>query len=177
MAVLIEAVSVVIRRDAITKKYPGGWPAFVAETQVPSRCADNVLVALSFWEPTDADSCIESLVERGLVHLHHGAPADIEIVDQTQGRKHQAPWCAVFECYLDGDPTKTVTACSAHVIGEDRLFVPEGWVFEGSLSQRCRHFETAERERYISLLHQEDGRDIYHGPARGQDEILYVKRS
>ena len=123
MAVLIEAVSVVIRREAITKKYPGGWPAFVAEKPAPSRCADNVLAALSFWEPADADSCIEFLVRRGLVHLHHGCPVDIEIVDQTQGRKHQAPWCEVFECYLDGDRSMSVIACRGHIIGEDRLMI------------------------------------------------------
>ena len=99
MAVLIEAVSVVIRREAMSRKCPGRWPACVADLALPSLCADNVLAALSFWEPADADACIEFLVRRGLVHLHHGSPVDIEIVDQTQGCRLQVPWCEVIAAY------------------------------------------------------------------------------
>ena len=41
MAVLIEAISVVVRADALLTKFAGGWDAFKARVPNQTLCADN----------------------------------------------------------------------------------------------------------------------------------------
>lgn len=43
MAVLVEAISVIVRRDAIRGKYPGGWQGFVAAVPNGTLCYDDDL--------------------------------------------------------------------------------------------------------------------------------------
>jgi hypothetical protein len=40
MAVLVEAISVIVRRDTIARRYDGGWPGFVAAAVNSTLCAD-----------------------------------------------------------------------------------------------------------------------------------------
>lgn len=87
MAIFIEAISVIIRADALLDKYPGGWCAF--ERMVPNRtlCADNELVRVGFMTPQDVESFIKSLERVGLEFLRSGKAIDIAVVDQITGQR------------------------------------------------------------------------------------------
>lgn len=53
MAVLIEAISVVVRKDAIEKRFPGGWDSFLDEIPNNTLCTDGELVRVGFMSPQD----------------------------------------------------------------------------------------------------------------------------
>ena len=66
MAVLIEAISVVVRADELLKKFPGGWDAFKAIVPNQTLCADNEIVRVGFMVPQDVESFIKRLQRVGL---------------------------------------------------------------------------------------------------------------
>jgi len=43
VAILIEAISVVIKRSVIDNKFPGGWEAFAEDCPNQTLCADSAL--------------------------------------------------------------------------------------------------------------------------------------
>jgi len=43
MAVLVEAISVIVRRPAIDERFNGGWPAFLEAIPHQMGCHDNDL--------------------------------------------------------------------------------------------------------------------------------------
>lgn len=89
MSVLIEAVSVVVNRDSIRKKFSGGWSSFQSTIfSQYSMCADSSLAAVNFLAARDAHSYMEFLEEMSFVYLQ-----DFAIVDQTQGFKDLCDWC------------------------------------------------------------------------------------
>ncbi len=53
MAVLAEAISVIVRVHAIRSRYPGGWAAFL--NAVPNRtlACDNEIARIGFMAPGD----------------------------------------------------------------------------------------------------------------------------
>jgi hypothetical protein len=51
MAVLVEAISVVVRRDAIDRSYEGGWVAFVSSVPNATLCTDDQLARVGFMDP------------------------------------------------------------------------------------------------------------------------------
>jgi hypothetical protein len=54
MTVLVEAISVIIRRKAIDKNFPGGWDDFVKDVPNQTLCADDKLAQVGFMSPQDA---------------------------------------------------------------------------------------------------------------------------
>jgi hypothetical protein len=51
MAVLIEAISVVVRKDAINNKMEGGWERFKLLIPNSTFCHDDEVARLGFLEP------------------------------------------------------------------------------------------------------------------------------
>ena len=82
MAVLVEAISVIVRRDAIESKYLGGWDAFEKDSPNATLCADEHLARVGFMTPVDVESFIKYLVSYGLVFLDSGKAKDIVVADQ-----------------------------------------------------------------------------------------------
>ena len=83
MAVLVEAISVVIRGDAIHEDYPGGWMQFQEDAPNDTICADGELVRIGFMDPDSARAYVERLETLGLQYY---SPAyNIEVVDQHRG--------------------------------------------------------------------------------------------
>jgi len=48
MAVLVEAISVIVRRDAINRSYDGGWAGFLSHVPNNTLCADHELARVGF---------------------------------------------------------------------------------------------------------------------------------
>lgn len=161
MSVLVEAVTVIIHRDAIRDKYRGGWPVFASE--VPNShtlCADENLAGVSFLTPREARSCIDFLEAKGLIYLQQGVPVDIEVADQIQGLKNDASWREAIDFRLSArDPGACVTACKAAGTFTDMVYVPDGWIYEGSLSHQFLSFVVDDDTRYVTHVDEEE---VYH---------------
>ncbi len=140
MSVLIEAVSVVVKRDSIRTKFSGGWSSFqsIVFSQY-SMCADSNLATVSFLAARDAHSYMGFLEEMDFIYLQ-----DFAIADQTQGLKDICDWCYIADFKINNNPAMTVTGCKAEGGKEEKLYVPPGWKYEGSLSQYCTYQDTDE---------------------------------
>jgi hypothetical protein len=103
MSVLVEAITVVIRCDAIARSFPGGMLAFAAN--VPNRTfrTDDQLAAVSFMTQMDADVYIASLGKLGLRLAERGKCRDIAVTDALYGPTLLCDW---IEFGADSDGTR-----------------------------------------------------------------------
>ena len=85
MPILIEAISVVVKKRAIEERFPGGVPGFVSQVPNQTYCDDGNLVRVGFMSPPDVQDFVGHLEACGLVYLNNGCPEDIVVVDQLQG--------------------------------------------------------------------------------------------
>lgn len=97
MAVLIEALSLVIPRIALDISWPGGSDAFLhamCEPDCLSRrvCADDTLASISFFNPEDALPTEQRLEDIGLLGVVDDAFHDFAFVDQRTGPTMPCPW-------------------------------------------------------------------------------------
>src|SRR5260370_15575905 len=92
MAVLVEAISIIVRCDSIGLKFPGGWNAFVESTSNATLCADRDIARIGFMDPKDVEDCIERLERSGLTFLDGGKAIDIAVVDQQRGPTTACGW-------------------------------------------------------------------------------------
>jgi hypothetical protein len=53
MAVLVEAISVLVRHDAILRRFKGGWSAFCSLIPNAAWCHDDALSRIGFMTPSD----------------------------------------------------------------------------------------------------------------------------
>ena len=61
MAVLVEAISIIVRRPAIAERFEGGWPAFQDVIPNATGCYDADLVRVGFMHPADAEAFLSVL--------------------------------------------------------------------------------------------------------------------
>jgi hypothetical protein len=158
MAVLIEILNVVIRRDAIDRAFRGGWAAF-RRTPTPNAtaCSDGELVRFGFMALDDAKAYISTLEAGGLILHRDGQAVDLALVHQQRGLLLPAPWLEVGPLHIGGCK---VVACWLAGRQPGNLAVPPGWKYEGSASQRpCLEGE-ADGDR-LEFLRHEDGVDVY----------------
>ena len=170
MAVLVEAISVIVRRDAIESKYLGGWDAFEKDSPNATLCADEHLARVGFMTPVDVESFIKYLVSYGLVFLDSGKAKDIVVADQQSGITTECDWLKfgklgfgssgkVSACWLFDGPR---IAAGIHLSSPSmQIATPHGWVFEGSLSQTFTFSPTEHVDRSLKFLRHQDGLDIY----------------
>jgi hypothetical protein len=131
MAVLVEALSVVVPRKVLDCSYPGGTEGYLAAAAAPpfaSRfvCADDRLTSVSFWDPEAAAVLIGHLGEHGLVFVDEDACVELACVDQRFGPTMPCDWLE-WECHADG-----FTMCWAAGTTPGELAAPEGWTPEQS---------------------------------------------
>jgi hypothetical protein len=92
MAVLIEAISVVIRCEAIVKKFMGGVEAFMASLPNKTLCSDGELACVNFMVPTDVQAYVEYLTKNRLTYKQSDESVDIVVVDQQLGMTTVCSW-------------------------------------------------------------------------------------
>jgi hypothetical protein len=170
MAVLVEAISVIVCRDAIGAKYLGGWDAFEENTPNNTLCMDEHLARIGFMSPADVESFIKYLESYGLVHLDNEAAQDIAVADQQSGLTAECDWLEfgklgfgsagkVSACwFFDGPRIAAGTHLSSLSM---QLATPVGWEFEGSLSQTFTYVPTEHIDKSLKFLRHENGLDIY----------------
>ena len=146
MAVLVEAISVIVRRDAIDNVYTSGWTDFLDDVPNATLCTDGELARVGFMAPDDVERFIDLLCRRGLAFLANGKCQDIAIVDQQRGPTMPCDWLE-FTHFPYGDHNGRVSACwlyedqriahGVHFKGTGiELVTPPGWDFESSLSAK-----------------------------------------
>ena len=134
MAVLIEAICVLVRRDAIAARLAGGWDGFVSAAGGGTLCADEALARVGFMTPGEAEAFIGRMQAQGLRLEQDGKALDMAVVDQIGGFTLACDW-AEFG-HVDTGGRKWVAACRRLGSTEGAIVTPEGWAYQGSLSQR-----------------------------------------
>ena len=175
MAVLVEAISVVIKAEAIIKHYPGGWPAFEGNPPNGTLCADGELVRVGFMVPTDVKAFVDGLAKYGIRYQDNGKAADLVVVDQQRGFAVPCDWAEFRQGPLGGDPKKRVSGCSFVGSKVSKLVTPDGWRYEHSLSAKHGFVESGENPEFMQYLGRKDGLDVYRDLRTGKK--MFVGRT
>lgn len=171
MAVLVEAISVIVRKDAIERAYPSGWRDFVEYVPNETFCADDDLARVGFMNPRDVKRFIERICTHGLIHMSGGKFVDIAVVDQQRGPTQPCDWLE-FESLPFGDDGGHVSACwlfegprmGAGIRVKSLKFelaTPAGWDFETSMSTKFTFVPNEGVDVRLEFLRTEDGVDVF----------------
>ena len=184
MAVLVEAISVIVRRDAIDKRFQGGWREF--ENVVPNctLCADDELVRVGFMSPPDVEAFVRHLEKGGLTFVKNGQAVDIAVVDQMRGPTMPADWLEFAHLSL-GETGDKVAACwlfegpriasGIHMSAKGMtLATPDGWNYDNSLSANFKFVGNDEIGEKLKILRHENGTEVYLDLSTGKE--VYVGR-
>jgi hypothetical protein len=174
MAVLIEAISVIVRTSELLKKFPGGWDAFKNIVPNQTLCADNEIVRVGFMAPEDVESFIRKLQMVGLEFLRDGEAIDIAVADQTRGLTSKCTWLEFGHVNLD-DNGQRVAACQLVGSRVKQVVTPPDWKFKDSLSSTFVVAPSEHVANDMKYLRHENGLDVYLDPITGQE--MYVGRN
>jgi hypothetical protein len=173
MAVLVEAISVIVRVQAIHDRYPGGWSAFVDNAPNKTLCSDNELVRIGFMNPDDCKLFVDSLERLGLTYLKDGQSHDIVIVDQNRGQTVPCGWLDYGR--IDIRPNQTVAAAQLKGTTSRQVYCPDNWTFENSVSRQYGFVPTGHQDKSLKFLRREKGLDVYLNLLTGKE--VYIGRT
>jgi hypothetical protein len=186
MAVLVEGISVVIKRKSIDSKFLGGWSRFVADVPNQTLCADDDLARVGFMSPDDTEGYVAHLEGCGLCFVTEGQCVDFAVVDQLRGPTTPADWLEYTHLSITTGPDRKVAACwlfegprvvaGVH-LSDNRLTLatPAGWQYENSLSARFTFVPDKEVPEKLKFLRHENGKDVYLDSSTGKE--VYVGRA
>ena len=169
MAVLIEGISVVIKVSSITQLTKDKNLDFDSLIPNQTECSDNELSRVGFMAMNDAHSFINILEKQGFNYLE-----DIIIIDHVDGLYQACEWVELHQYGNESDNTKVI-GCRLKDSNEERLFIPTGWEYEGSLYTTGSQFSGEEVKEKLTLLEQKGGMSKYKNNDTG--EIVYVGRT
>jgi hypothetical protein len=176
MAVLVEAISLAVRIDAIREKFHGGCHAFVAQCPNKTLCADSVLVRVGFMSPVDSEAYVKRLEDQGLCYQDDQRNAvDLVVIDQLRGPATRCEWVESGTIPFKGDPKRKVAI--ARLKGDDStvFIAPENWVYEHSLSCSYGFVPSEHADKSLTLLTHENGFDVYLNHLTG--DLNYIGRT
>jgi hypothetical protein len=175
MAVLIEALSVVIRLETVADKYPGGVEQYIEDCPNHSLCLDDDLVRVGFMTGCDALDFIRSLERLGFKHIGDYDEFDeLAVVDQHDGIVRPCDWLEYANVVIfKGDLRISVCKITGSAI--DSIAFPAGWVYENSLSKKTIALDPAEFDGRMTFLRREGNVYFYHDKVTGME--TFVKRT
>jgi hypothetical protein len=96
MAIILEAINVVIKHESILKKYPNGELGFLADIssfEAPWH-TDREVSRVGFFDPNEMHTYLRVLEQRGLVFTMDSTydNCDFCIVDMISGPTKPCPW-------------------------------------------------------------------------------------
>lgn len=125
MSILVEALTLVMRRTTLNASYPGGAEAmlaWLAEEDVQARwvVADEFLVAASFLTK-EIYPVVDALIERGFLFSENDGNQDVLVVDALLGLPSHTSW-------LEWAPPKgeQFSVCWLAGTSPGELAIPEG---------------------------------------------------
>ena len=172
MAVLIEAVCAVVRRDAIQERIPEGWAAFSAAVPTVAFSYDDELASVGFMVVADAEAFLSHLKALGLrVNLESG-DGDVCLVEQLGRVGAPAAWLSTTRIHTE-ELGGEVTIAFLKGTRERRIVTPSEWKFQGSASQTPFEF-ARDGESRLRLLRSQDNVDVYWDEQQRRE--VYVGR-
>jgi hypothetical protein len=131
VAVLVECTSVIVRNEALTKKYTGGVEAYELACPNKTFCSDGVLTRIGFMNLNDVRYwCSEVLAPVRITLDHQARSRDVVVVDQLTGPSGACDWI-VF-----GQNAEGFSWCRADDDERDVFAAPPGWTAAASRSMR-----------------------------------------
>ncbi|MBA2668795.1 MAG: hypothetical protein H0U67_00305 [Gemmatimonadetes bacterium] len=153
MPVLLEAVSVIVRRASIERVFPGGLADFVALVPNETLCVDDDLARVGFMDPDDAAEFIDVLEECGLRCLDDdGRAQDIAVGDQVKGLTTPCDWAEWYRVDHFKSGMK-IAACRLKGSASWDVALPAGWDYERSLSKRFIYVAEGAENPMVPLEH------------------------
>jgi hypothetical protein len=172
MAVLVEANSVIVRVAAIHEKLQGGMEAFRRLVPNKTFCSDNELARVGFMTPQDVRTFEERLQQHGLIYWENGRAVDFVFANQIEGLTAHSTWAEYGRVPLGGNSAHIVGACRLTGSQQIQVFTPEGWQFEGSMSQNSRYLPEGETNGAPVYIGRQDRVDVYFDPKQGKQVYM-----
>jgi len=172
MAVLIEAISVVIRLETIADKYPGGVEQYIEDCPNHTLCLDDDLVRVGFMTGHDLFDFIGSLERLGFKHMDdYDDFAEIAVVDQHDGIVRPCDWLEFLNLVIfDGD--LRISICRIKGSAIDSIAFPAGWNYENSLSKKTIALNSAEFDGRMTFLRREGNVYFYLDKVTGMETFV-----
>ena len=181
MAVLVEGISVIVRRDSIEYKFDGGWNQFLKIIPNQTLCFDDEIARVGFMAPNDVEKYIDDVVSQGLVFLRNREAVDIVVVDQLQGPTTPCNWLEFTRTDYQGEGE--ISVCwffegerpfNGIYLRTEKMKVhtPKGWNYESSLSKQFHFMPTEEVSSRYKFLRKEDGVDVFLDLETGKEVYL-----
>lgn len=136
MAVLVEATAIIIRAAAVEQRIAGGWSTLESDVPMANSCSDGELVSICVLDPAAVRAQVDRLVELGLQFDWDGDFTDIALTDQKRGLITPCDWLEVTTAPIGiaGSPP-SVAVCRLTGSHNHQLHAPDGWHYQGSLSE------------------------------------------
>jgi hypothetical protein len=170
MAVLVEGISVIIKKNSLANCLSTRIDDFVKSVPNQTLCMDDDLIRVGFMSPHDVEDYIGHLETFGLVYLDNQRPFDIAVADQMTGLAVACDWLDFRRVEIQKG--QFVSACS--LVGAaygGPVAVPDGWVYERSLSCKYQRFEPEDAAKNLELVRRESGVTTFRDKETGK--ILY----
>jgi hypothetical protein len=168
MSVLVEALSVVIRRTTLDDYYPGGTDSYIqlADSEASAArlaCIDEELTSVSFLRPSDAHQWIDYLADHNIVHLDGDQSLEIVCIDQHFGPTKPCDWIE-WRIHPDG-----YTHCWLAGTEPGLMIAPEGWTPDRS--RRLVRRESGDDYHHMVPLAVEDGLEYWLDLSTGRQIV------
>jgi len=171
MAVLVEAISVIIRADVLLKAFNNDWEGFKAIVPNQTLCADNEIVRVGFMTADDVKSFIMKLEKYGLIFLRDDQSVDIAVVDQLKGPTTKCEWLEFGHINMS-EGGQEVAACRLVDSEVMQVVTPPDWNYEEPLSLSYGFVPTEHTEKALKYLRHENGLDVYLNPVTGEEVFV-----
>lgn len=167
MAVLAEALSVIVPVNVLNARLAGGLADYRA--MVPNRtlCTDGRLTRVGFMVPADVKAFVENLEGLGLRLKDEHGFAEIAVVDQLSGPTQPCSWIR-FARHAEG--YSSVRLVDELSVGQ--VAAPDGWECAHSLSLRLVTNE--EMETRLIDMGQHDGNHVLLDTRTGRETYASV---
>ncbi|MDX9712566.1 MAG: hypothetical protein RBT56_08585 [Ignavibacteriaceae bacterium] len=175
MAVLAEAISVIIKMQSIIHKFPGGWEEFTSYVPNKTLCADGEIIRVGFMDSIDVEEYINFLETNGLIYIDNNQARDIIVVDQLKGPLVDCHWIEFGTIEIGEDTKQKISACRITGSKIKDIVLPENWQYDKSLSKEYLITETEDIDRRMVLFERKDGLRKYFDLKSGK--TLYVGRT
>jgi hypothetical protein len=176
MPILVEAISLIVRRDAIDEHITQGWSSFTSFAPNQTLCTDGELARVGFMAPDHLGVFIETLESHGLQFMSDGECVDMSVVDQREGLTTACDWLKFGQLPVEGG---VVSACwlegSPNVAGLS-VAVPEGWDYIGSLSHESKFICSDKVNSELEFIRSDETVDVYRDRNSGEEMFVAKMR-
>jgi hypothetical protein len=169
MAVLVEAISVIVKTSAIHGKYPGGWQGFLRNCPNRTLVADGELARIGFMDPRPVREFVKQLKSNGLVFAGDSKDSDFCVADQLSGTTTACDWIDIGTVPVDGDAAHMITAARLKGSQTNALKLPDGWTFKGSLSEKPHFLKALDVLQRLKYLRTDGNVDVFWDPVEGKE--------